>query len=156
MFRVDAKSSHSQRLREEIAIEWKLILERKADHQIFWEFLRRERDNIIHDYNWRAYEAWMKPDGTFGATSLSLLSLGEDQARRVILMKSGHFKGRNSLELLNESADWVETRIFGAIRRAGYNPEEERGLFHFQPKPTLADSILRNEIPTLISSAIAD
>ncbi|MER9493977.1 hypothetical protein NKI86_19360 [Mesorhizobium sp. M0320] len=108
----------------------------------FGIFLRQERDNVIHEYQWRAYEQWIKPDGTFRVTQLSLLGLADDDAKPVLLMKGGPFEGRNSLDLLKEGADWVEARIFGAIRRAGFDPEEWRGLVHFQPRPTLKGGIL--------------
>jgi hypothetical protein len=57
-------------------------------------------------------------------------------------MRSGPFEGRNSLDLLKEGADWVEARIFAAIRRAGLDPDEERGLGSFQPRPKLTGGIL--------------
>jgi hypothetical protein len=134
LFTIDAKSCLAPSIREEIKAEWKAIKNQKEEHAIFWEFLRQERDNVIHEYQWRAYETWMKPDGTFRAARLSLLMLDDDGARPVLLMKGGPFEGRNSLELLKEGADWVEARIFGAIRKAGFDPEEERGLVHFQPR----------------------
>lgn len=145
LFQVDAKSCLDSSIKKEIAVEWKAIKDAKEEHAIFWEFLKHERDNVIHEYQWQAYESWIRPDGTVRDTSLSLLSLhllDDDGARPVLLMKSGPFKGRDSLELLKESADWVEARIFGAIRRAGFDPEEYRGLFHFQPRPKPERSIL--------------
>lgn len=135
LFQVDAKSCLSPAIRDEIAAEWKAIKDHKEDHSIFWDFLRQERDNIIHEYQWRAYEAWMKPDGTFHDGGLTLLALAGDDAKLVLMMRGGRFEGRNSLELLTEGADWVEARIFGAIRRAGFDPEEPRGLVHFQSRP---------------------
>jgi hypothetical protein len=60
------------------------------------------------------------------------------------MMKGGPFQGRNSLELLKEGADWVEARIFGTIRRAGFDPEEDRGLVYFQPRPKLVGGLLTN------------
>jgi hypothetical protein len=142
LFRVDAKSCLVPRIKGEIAAEWKAIADQREQHAIFWEFLRQERDNVIHQYQWRAYETWMKPDGSFRAARLSLLMLDEDGARPVLLMRDGPFKGRNSLDLLKEAADWVEARIFSAIRRAGLDPDEERGLVHFQPRPKPAATLL--------------
>lgn len=137
LFQVDAKSCLSPAIRHEIANEWKAIKDHREDHAIFWEFLRQERNNIIHEYQWRAYEAWIKADGTVHNGGLSLLALAGDDAKLVLLMRGGRFEGRNSLELLMEGADWVEARIFGAIRRAGFDPEERRGLVNFQSPPTL-------------------
>ncbi len=145
LFRTDSKSCLAPRIKEEIAAEWKTIKDRKEEHAIFWEFLRQERDSVIHEYQWRAYEAWMKPDGTFRANRLSLLMLEDDGARPVLLMKGGHFEGRNSLDLLKGAAIWVEDRIFSAVRRAGFDPEEDRGLVHFQPRPKVDALLFDND-----------
>lgn len=142
LFQVDAKSCLPTGIKHEIGAEWKAIKDQKDEHTIFWEFLRQERDNVIHEYKWQAYETWMKPDGTLRASRLSLLTLNDDGARPMLLMKDGSFKGRNSLELLKEGADWVEARIFGAIQRAGFDPEEKRGLVHFQPQAKPGSTIL--------------
>ncbi|MFC4624270.1 hypothetical protein ACFO1V_03355 [Daeguia caeni] len=142
LFQVDQKSCLAACLRQEIKAEWKTIKDQKEQHAIFWEFLRQERDNVIHEYQWRAYEAWMKPDGTFRAQPFTLLDMLSDDARPLLLMRDGPFKGRNSLDLLKEGADWVEARIFSAIRRAGFDPDEERGLVHFQPRPKPAATLL--------------
>lgn len=147
LFRVDAKSCLVPSIRNEITAEWNAIKDQKEKHAIFWEFLRHERDNVIHQYEWRAYEAWMKPDGSFRAARLSLLLLEEDNAHPVLLMRDGPFRGRNSLELLKEGADWVEARIFNAIHRAGLDPDEERSLVQFlpRPKPSSGRTILGGE-----------
>lgn len=143
LFQVDQRSCLATSLRQEIKAEWMTIKTQREQHAIFWEFLKQERDNVIHEYEWRAYEAWMKPDGTFRAGHTTLLGmLDEDDARPLLLMRDGPFKGRNSLDLLKEGAEWVEERIFSAIRRAGLDPDEERGLVHFQPRPSLRGTIL--------------
>jgi hypothetical protein len=142
LFRVDMKSCIAAEIRREIAIEWKSIKDYAEEHAIFWEFLRKERDNVVHEYNWRAYEAWIKPDGTFRAPQQSLLKIDDDGARPALLMRGGHFSGRNSLDLLKEGADWVEHRIFDTIRRAGFDPDEQLGLVNFQPRPILRASLL--------------
>lgn len=63
--------------------------------------------------------------------------LDDDDARPMLLMRSGAYVGRDSLDLLKESADWVEERIFNAIQRTGFDPDEDRGLVHFQPRPRI-------------------
>jgi len=74
---------------------------------------------------------------------LSLLLMEDDDgARPALLMNDGPFKGQNSLDLLKESADWVEERIFGAIRRAGFDPNEARSLGNFMPLPKLNGGLL--------------
>lgn len=66
---------------------------------------------------------------------MTLLTVRPKEAKSVLIMRSGHFKDRNSLELLQESAEWVEERIFGAIRRAGFDPDERRNLATFEKPP---------------------
>lgn len=136
LFRIDGESCLALRIREEIKAEWHAIRAEKEKHAIFWEFLRKERDSVIHQYEWRAYETWIKPDGTFRGPKLSLLIMEDDDgAKPAILMNDGFFKGRDSLELLREGADWVEARIFSAVRRAGFDPDEARNLASFLPLP---------------------
>lgn len=142
LFRVDQRSCLAPRIREEISNEWNLISKNRSEHSIFWDFLRHERDNVIHQYEWRAYETWVKPDGTFRAPRLSLLIIEDDGARPMLLMRDGPFKGRDSLDLLRESADWVEARIFAAVRRAGFDPDENRNLFDFLPLPPTPKGLL--------------
>ena len=45
------------------------------------------------------------------------------------------YKNRNSLDLLKESAEWAEARIYDAIRRTGFDPDEERNVVSFQKRP---------------------
>ena len=124
LFQVDARSCINQKIREEIHAEWNSIKQKKEHHRIFWEFLRKERNNIIHEYEWPAYEMWIDQDGTTRAARMSLLEIKPKDVRSVLVMRGGPYKGRNSLDLLKESAEWVEARIFGTIRRAGFDPDE--------------------------------
>lgn len=125
LFRSDAKSCLVAGVREEIISEWNAIKSDKTAHAIFWEFLRHERDSVLHQYKWSAYEAWIKPDGTLRPRKMSLLIMKDDDgARPALMMNDGPFKGQSSLDLLKQSADWVEDRIYAAIRRAGYEPDE--------------------------------
>ncbi|WP_082711527.1 hypothetical protein [Methylobacterium indicum] len=141
LLKIDAKSCLKQEIKDEISKEWMNIKKNREEHAIFWQFLKKERDSIIHGYEWQAYEAWMKPDGTFRGP-LSLLAMNDDGARPVLRMRGGFFEGHNSLDLLKESADWVEERIMSAIRRAGYDPEESRGLLNFELPPKTTESLL--------------
>lgn len=142
LFRVDAKTCINSDIRDQLITEWSDIKANKSKHQIFWDFLRHERDNIIHEYEWAAYEVWMDQEGRIKPARISLFDLKPSDARSVLLMKAGHYKGRDSLELLAESADWVEDRIFSAIRRAGFSPDEERNLVSFGKRPPAPPSLL--------------
>lgn len=136
LFQVDAKSCLSPLIRSEIKAEWKCIKDDKEDHKIYWDFLKRERDNVIHEYNWSAYEAWMEPDGAIQSTPTILgRLLAPSDAKPVLLMRHGIYEGHDSLLLLREAADWAEARIFSAIQRAGFDPEEKRGAWDFRKLP---------------------
>ena len=106
--------------------------EDKGNHTIFWEFLKKDRDQILHEYSWTAYEAWLHQDGTIEAPTISLLAIRPETASSILVMKHGFYKGRNSLELLKEAAVWVRQRIFSAIERAGFQPDEQRRIGDFQ------------------------
>ncbi len=136
LFQVDARSCINKRIREEISSEWDSIKNNRDDHAIFWEFLRKERNIILKQYEWPAYEMWMDEDGTIRPPArMALLSVKPKDAKSVLIMRSGPFKDRNSLDLLQESAEWVEERIFGSIRRAGFDPDEYRNLVTFEKPP---------------------
>lgn len=137
LFQLDTRSCISPAIRNEIKSEWKCIKENRDEHLIFWEFLRKERDNVIHEYHWTAYEAWLDPEGALQTPPTILGSLLiSDEVKPVLLMRSGLYEGRNSLELLEEAADWVEARIFAAIQRAGFDPDERRSAWDFHKMPT--------------------
>jgi len=142
LFQVDARSCISQQIREEIHAEWNSIKQKKEHHRIFWEFLRKERNNIIHEYEWAAYEVWMDQDGTTRPARMSLLDIKPKDVSSVLVMRGGPYKGRNSLDLLKESAEWVEAMIFGTIRRTGFDPDENRNLVNFQKRPPVENGLL--------------
>lgn len=115
------------------------IKQRRSEYPICWEFLKKERDDIMHEYQWSAYEMWMNAEGHMEPPSLSLLSTRADDYRSVLVMKEGHYKGHDSVELLREAADWVDARINSAIVRAGLDPNEDRNLVNFQKRPPSHD-----------------
>jgi hypothetical protein len=135
LFKVDSRSCLAPSLREEFAEEWRLIGEDRAVHSIYWDFIKRERDQLIHQYDWRAYEAWIAENGETSAAPLSLLRIKPAGTTNALLMSSGSFKGMDSIGLLERASDWAEERIFSAIQRAGYQPDEERNLVTFEVKP---------------------
>lgn len=136
LFKIDEKSCINKRIREEISSEWGSIKNNRDDHAIFWEFLYKERNIILKQYEWAAYEMWMDEDGNIRSPArMSLLSVKPKDEKSVLIMRSNPFKDRNSLDLLQESAEWVEERIFGAIRRAGFDPDERRNLVTFEKPP---------------------
>lgn len=138
LFRVDAESCIDPKVREEMRREWNLIKEDKEQHPIFREFLRKERNNIIHEYEWAAYEVWIDRDGDTLPNQMGLLSVKPQDAKSALIMRGGRYKDCNSIDLLKESAGWVEARICCAIGRAGFDPDENRNIVSFQKRPKRA------------------
>jgi hypothetical protein len=131
----DLKTCIDSKIKKEIKTEWDLIGKNKDKHKIFWEFLQKERNNILHQYEWAAYEAWMDKEGAARPATITLLGVQPDEVENVLIMRGGAYNGRNSVDLLRESADWAEERIFSAIRRAGFDPDEERNAVTFKSRP---------------------
>lgn len=135
LFKADVASCINQEIRNEIQAEWDEIKSSKDNHRIFWEFLRKERNNILHQYEWGAYEAWINEDGEMEPARINILAGAPENVEFVLAMRGGLYDGRNTLELLREGADWVEARLFAAIHRAGFDPNEERNAVTFEPRP---------------------
>ncbi|WP_299872365.1 hypothetical protein [uncultured Sulfitobacter sp.] len=142
LFKVDKKLCLNKKIREEIGREWDAIAENKQAHAIFWEFLRKERDNIVHHYSWAAYEVWMDEEGSAQKPRLGILDMRPEGSRTVLMMRSGKYEGEDSLKLLKESADWIQERIFAAIKRADFDPEEYRNLVTFKKRNPIDASLI--------------
>ena len=142
LFKVDANSCINLKIREQIRSEWELIKENEKDHPIFWQFLKEERNNIIHEYKWAVQEVWMEQDGTTRVPT-PLLDIKPEDASSILIMKNGPYKNRNSLDLLKESAEWVEERIYSAIRRAEFDPDEKRHQKTFKEPPPVDLPVLK-------------
>ena len=86
---------------------------------------------------------WMDQDGTTRRPArISLLGIKPEDVNSVLVMRGGRYKDRDSLELLKESAEWVEARIYGAITRAGFDPDENRNAVNFQKRPPAEKTLL--------------
>ena len=142
LFKVDAKICVSDQLAASFDREWREIAENRGQHEIFWKFLREERNNIIHEYKWSAYEIWLDNEGNQKSPSLVGLLMAKDELRSELVMKHGNYKGQSSLSVLLESSKWVESRIMAAIHGAGLTPDEERNLVSFSPRPTVDKSLI--------------
>ena len=141
LFQVDQNRCRNDKIGQAIRVEWELVDKNREDHKIFWDFLREERNNIIHYYEWAASHVWLNEDGTKRPAPGLLESLPEG-VRSFLVMSRGPYEGHNSMDLLKESADWVEARIFSAIGRAGFDPDEDRNLLNFQKRPPVEKSLL--------------
>lgn len=130
----DSQSCINKRLGAALRSEWHAIAADKEGNAIFWEFLKSERDSIAHQYRWSAYEMWLRDDGSLEKPRVSLLSMRPEEAKSVMVMGPGRFEGQNAIDLLQNAASWIEDRLFSAIRRAGFDPDEERSTRTFKTR----------------------
>jgi hypothetical protein len=146
----DAKSCLPEVLRTELRNAWNDLLNNKDKHPLFWEFIHRERNNIVKEYEFSAYQGIIKPDGTTRSPR-GLLALMEEGEKEALLIKNGYYKDRQALEVLDEATQWVEDYILGAIIKAGYNPEEQRiagSLAEITPIDIHARNNLLEDLPS--------
>lgn len=122
----DAKSCLPLPLRNSLLHAWQELGRNKDKHPIFWEFIDKERHNILKEYEYSAYEVIIAEDGTIKKPYRSLLSIMAEGEKRDLIIKHGYFQGKVALDLLMEASEWIEEYIFQAIREAGYDPEEMR------------------------------
>lgn len=122
--------------------EWAAVGATKEDHPVFWNFLRDERNSILHEYRWSAYEEYLHLDGTIAAPRPSILLLSSENYESSLRLRSGAYSGRQALDVIQESRDWVRDRINSAICRAGLKPDEERNIVDFSLRPKVVSSLI--------------
>ena len=144
LFQVDRKMCHSD-LAEGVRQEWAEISDHRDRHDIFWEFLRKERNNILHEYKWSAYERFLDRTGK-EVLSPGILMIAMGDYDRELLIREGKYKGQKAIDVLERCRSWVDERLTSAIRRVGLDPDEKRNAVDFSPplpsQPGLLDSML--------------
>lgn len=126
----DAKACHNDKVTQELRAEWDAIKQNSSDHTIYWEFVNKERNSILKEYHWSSYEQYFDENGEpIKMTNYSLISMYMVSETSRLIVKGGVYRGRDTLELLNEAADWVEERVSSALLRAGYQLKDR---VHFQ------------------------
>jgi len=73
--------------------EWSNLQHSKPEPKIFWEFINKERNNILKEYEINAGQ---------GVT----INLGTKQTIYHYKINSGYYQGREQKEVLNEAIDW--------------------------------------------------
>ncbi len=122
--------------------EWEVIDKDRADHAIYWGFLRDERNNILHEYKWSAYVQYLDRESKATQPRPGLLSLLPDQYETDLVIRDGPYKGSKAIDIIIKSPEWVEARILSAIKRADLDPVEERNAVTFEKRPPSPPSSL--------------
>lgn len=120
--RVDAKSCFPGPLKEALLASWASLGQNKTEYPIFWKFIDRERHNILKEYEFSAYEAYVAADGEIKNYRTIL---GSSDLDELLPIRGGAYDGRNAIELAKEAAEWVKMYIENAIRSAGLDPDEK-------------------------------
>ena len=122
LMKLDAKRCFSVELRGAMHAAWQDLGNRRSEHAIFWEFVNKERNNILKEYEFSAYEGFINEDGSIDWTTSILSMVDKD---RGLFIRGGPYGGRRALEVASEAADWLEHYIVSAIVAAGYDPDEK-------------------------------
>ncbi|MEE9314066.1 MAG: hypothetical protein V3V02_05390 [Rhizobiaceae bacterium] len=108
--KVDAK--RSELIDKTVSDQWHRVKEQKEDNSIFWEFIKRERELLVHQYE-------MSADLEFAP-----LALVEDAAAELVYdddgelylqdfftICDGYFIGHDGRDLSREGYNWVDQRV---------------------------------------------
>lgn len=135
LMRIDAKRCFSASIREALAEAWKALGRDKSAFPLFWDFINRERNNILKEYAFSAYEGMLQEDGTIDVPKSLLTSLSED---RQLFIRGGQYDGRLALDVASEATEWVQSYLANAIRKGGFDPDERvtsDGFLYQRRKP---------------------
>lgn len=86
---------------------WTNLCADKASHRIFWEFIEKERNFILKEYEFH-YE----PNVILGIENLSdgTMSLFQPDGL-YIPISSGHYEGEDCRDIIKEAINWWETQL---------------------------------------------
>jgi hypothetical protein len=92
-------SQRNDAYKRSIENAWKKLNDSKPEPPIFWEFIDKERHNIVHEYEVRAGQ---------GVT----VHLGQNKPHDYhYLINAGHFKGHDQREVLREAVNWWDSYL---------------------------------------------
>jgi len=131
----DARSCLPEKIKHEFKKAYDDLQKYKDRFPIFWKFIDKERNNILKEYEFAAYTAILKPDGSI-VEPAGLLSLVLDGSTKDLMIRTGEYKGRRALDVLVEAVNWLEEYILSTIKKSGYDPEERLSAANLLPMPT--------------------
>jgi hypothetical protein len=114
--KVDTRSD--PKLRKAMNDRWKQLLASKPHPPIFLEFIVKERDLILKEYDIRAGQ---------GAT----VNLGTRKVINHYLINDGPFKGREQREVLRDAVAWWESYLAGIEHDVAQHARAADSLFRF-------------------------
>ncbi|HEV2263754.1 MAG TPA: hypothetical protein VGR79_04395 [Stellaceae bacterium] len=132
----DAKSCMPETLRRELIGVWNRLGSERSKYKIFWEFIDKERNNILKEYDFSAYAAVLAADGSVNDATPTLLRILSEGEKEALVIRGGAYDGRLALDVASEAVQWIEETLLSAIKAAGYDPEQNVMSEDFVPPPT--------------------
>jgi hypothetical protein len=124
--KVDASStSIAPEFRDEAARWWKELNRTKPEPLIFWEFIEKDRNALLKEYQFSA-EQGIILRGDLNTVPLGALPLGASVAEPTYLMKDGPFAGRDQRDVVQEAIDWWDDQLEEIAVRAAATVTEPR------------------------------
>jgi hypothetical protein len=127
----------SDELRSAVAAEHALLVASKPEPQIFWGFIREERNNVLKAYQFNAGQSvTVRPGGisfnlTTGEEDLSFGPSGPTTYEHV--MRGGPFAGHDPRDVVEQAIEWwrayldrVDARVEELIRQRSSHPAQGR------------------------------
>jgi hypothetical protein len=145
----DAKSCMPERLRKELVQVWHRLLSERSKYKIYWEFIHKERNSILKEYDFSAYAVVLAADGTISQAVPSLLRIMSEGEREALLIRGGAYDGKLALDVASEAAKWIEETLLSAIIAAGYDPEQKVVSESFvvaSPRRVLSNTLSQREL----------
>lgn len=143
LMKQDAQSCLNKQLKAGLQKEFGQISENRGQHKIFWEFVFKERNSLLKEYHWSAYEAYLDENGE-ELKSIGLLATAMTAKESQLRIHSGAYKGHLALEVLEKAIEWAEERIKSAVENAGLALDQKVHFQTWQEQPTVdhEDTIL--------------
>ncbi|MGH7014846.1 MAG: hypothetical protein ACREEL_11955 [Stellaceae bacterium] len=93
----DAKSCIPERLRNELIDVWHRLGNERSKYKIFWEFIDKERHNILKEYDFSAFAVVLSADGSVSDAAPSLLRILSEGEKEALIIRGGAYDGRLAL-----------------------------------------------------------
>lgn len=126
----DAKACIPSAVKQALIDKWNEIGEDRSGNQIYWDFIRKERNNILKEYEFAAYEAILDSQGN-NKPKKSLIYMLSDGESEALVLRGGPYEGRLGLDVAEEGVLWLKGVVNGCLLKAGFNPDAEIEVSEF-------------------------
>lgn len=115
LYKVDYISGDAASVSNEQFDLWK---KKREEHKIYWDFIRSERNNVLHEYRTAAYPDEKIPIAV--EFTLGRVEDGEIRHERQVIeleentyrpMLEGPWEGNDARDVLQEAIDWWEEQL---------------------------------------------